>query len=292
MILILLRIVLMFPLRLGSASLCVGALLVTGSLSGCAALTGADQTGTQVAAAFYPLKYVARAGRRRPRRRRRPDPARQGTARPRADHQGDDPGRQRGPAGPREGVPAGRGRRDRGERDRRGDRRGSRCRPAYLRGRLHRPALLAGPDPDGRGRRRGRRPALRARPRPRCRLHRQRRRPPGRSRVARRGVRRGTRGLPARHGRGVARRVRLPREVRSRDGAHRRPLPRRRADPGRPRTAAGTDRPPRASPRSSPSVWSAPASPSRSPGTWASAPPSSIPSKGCRATPRTTTTSP
>jgi zinc transport system substrate-binding protein len=42
-----------------SAALWVGVLVLGGSLSGCAALSGADTAGIQVAAAFYPLQYVA-----------------------------------------------------------------------------------------------------------------------------------------------------------------------------------------------------------------------------------------
>ena len=42
-----------------SAALWVSALVLGGSLSGCAALSGADTAGIQVAAAFYPLQYVA-----------------------------------------------------------------------------------------------------------------------------------------------------------------------------------------------------------------------------------------
>lgn len=59
MILILLRIILMRPLRRASVALGLAALLGTPTLSGCAALTGDDLAGTQVAAAFYPLRYVA-----------------------------------------------------------------------------------------------------------------------------------------------------------------------------------------------------------------------------------------
>ena len=42
-----------------AALLVACALLAGGALSGCAALTGADTRGTQVAAAFYPLAFVA-----------------------------------------------------------------------------------------------------------------------------------------------------------------------------------------------------------------------------------------
>jgi zinc transport system substrate-binding protein len=42
-----------------TAALGAGALVLGGVLSGCAALSGADQEGTQVATAFYPLQYVA-----------------------------------------------------------------------------------------------------------------------------------------------------------------------------------------------------------------------------------------
>ena len=59
MILTLLRIVLMSPLRRVTTAVGVGALLAAGPLSGCAALSGADTAGTQVAAAFYPLQFVA-----------------------------------------------------------------------------------------------------------------------------------------------------------------------------------------------------------------------------------------
>ena len=59
MVLNLLRIVLMSPLRRVTSAVGVGALLVTAPLSGCAALSGADTAGTQVAAAFYPLQFVA-----------------------------------------------------------------------------------------------------------------------------------------------------------------------------------------------------------------------------------------
>lgn len=48
----------MHPLR-SAVALGAGVLLLTGPFSGCAALSGDDQTGTQVAAAFYPLQYVA-----------------------------------------------------------------------------------------------------------------------------------------------------------------------------------------------------------------------------------------
>ena len=69
----------------------------------------------------------------------------------------------------------------------------------------------------------------------------QRSRPPHRPGVAGRGVRAGAGRLRAHHGGGLARRLRVPHEVRSRHGAHRRPLPRRRADAGRPRSAAAAD---------------------------------------------------
>ena len=55
-------------------------------------------------------------------------------------------------------------------------------------------------------------------------------------------VRAGAERLRARHGRGLARRVRLPGAVRPGVRADRRPLPRRRADPGRPGPAPGPDR--------------------------------------------------
>ena len=122
-----------------------------------------------------------------------------------------------------------------------------------------RPALLAGPGPDGRPRRRSsprswpridpaHADALRANA---ARLAPAADRP-------RHGVRRGAGRLRAAHGRGLARRVRLPREVRPAPGADRRPLPRRRAHARRPRPAAGADPRPTASPRSSPSGWAAP----------------------------------
>ena len=49
----------MFSRRRVITALGTGALLAAGPLSGCAALSGADLAGTQVAAAFYPLEYVA-----------------------------------------------------------------------------------------------------------------------------------------------------------------------------------------------------------------------------------------
>ena len=45
--------------RRPAALLVAGALVAGGALTGCAALTGADTRGTQVAAAFYPLQFVA-----------------------------------------------------------------------------------------------------------------------------------------------------------------------------------------------------------------------------------------
>lgn len=45
--------------RRRSAALVAGALLAGAALNGCAALSGADTRGVQVAAAFYPLEFVA-----------------------------------------------------------------------------------------------------------------------------------------------------------------------------------------------------------------------------------------
>ena len=105
--------------------------------------------------AFYPLQFVARAGRRRPRRRRQPDHPRRGAARPRADDEGDRRDRRGRPGGlssagsSRRSTTPSNQRRGRGPRRRR---RRRRWRGTSVDSTTGRPALLAGPAAARRGR--------------------------------------------------------------------------------------------------------------------------------------------
>ena len=143
-----------------------------------------------------------------------------------------------------------------------------------------------------RGRRRRREEAGRDRPRARRRVRRQRGRPALGPRVAGPVLRRGTRELRAQHRRGLARRVRLPRQVRSRHGAHRRPVPRRRTDTGRPGPAAGPDPHRRHHDGLLRAAGQSPAEPVAGRPTWGSRPPCSTRSRASATRPPTTTTSP
>ena len=136
--------------------------------TGCAAFSddAAADGKVTVAAAFYPLAFVAQRVGGDDVARHQPDPAGQRAARPGARHQDDRRGRGRRPGAARARVPAGRRRRRRrGGRGRRA-RRGRRGRPQGLdRGRRREgPALLAGPGADGDADRVGRGVAVEARP--------------------------------------------------------------------------------------------------------------------------------
>ena len=93
-------------------------------------------------------------------------------------------------------------------------------------------------------------------------------------------LRAGAAGLRAGHDRGVARRVHLPRPVRAEGRGDRRPLPRRRADAGRPGPAAGADRDGRDHHRVLRAAGQPAAERRPWPTTWGSPPPCSTPSRG------------
>ena len=158
-------------------------------------------------------------------------------------------------------------------------RRGPRARRGP-RPRRPRPALLAGPAAARQGRRRRRRRAGRRSTRSTPTTTPPTRPPCARTSTSSTGPT--TTGLAScerRHRRGLARRVRLPRQVRSRHGAHRRPLPRGRADAGRPGPAAGPDPHRRHHHRLLRAAGQPPAEPSPWPPTWGSRPRSSTRSR-------------